>query len=60
MPAPLSIRLFDTSLSHDVDIEGAVGQAKLSGSGKREGLATLDQGVVLLEKRLKKATNDRI
>ena len=31
------------SLSHDVDIEGAVGGAKLSGSGKREGLAILDQ-----------------
>ena len=46
-PPSLSIRLLHTSLGHNVDIEGGVNQAKLSGKWKGEGLAILDyQGVV--------------
>ena len=49
------------SLRQSIDIEGGVGQAKLSGSGKGTGAGypKLPRSFILLEKRSKKARESR-
>ena len=49
------------SLGHNIDIEGGVGQAKLSESGKGRGAGypRLPRSCILLEKRSKKARESK-